>query len=200
MIPPLSVRGVVWSLVLMAGAVVSRAAVAQPTVSATSGSPATITRIRAVVDSVERNVRRYRQTTHDLDGFSLEGGEVRGFYEGTELRKLTARHYGESARWTEEVYFGAGEPVFIFAVTERYDSPLRKRIGVRRENRFYLTNGQAIRIVRSQIPKASTYGFPDDDDVAQLLGDLKVLMACAADPQKDARACTRQPESGAPGK
>jgi len=191
MIPLLSIRRAVWSLVLIASAVASRAAVAQPSVSATSGSPAAIAHIRAVVDSVERNASRYRQTTHELDGFSLEGGEVRGFYEGTQLRKLTAHHYGESARWTEEVYFGAGEPVFIFTVTERYDSPLRKRVGVRRENRFYLQNGQAIRIVRSQIPKASTYDFPDDDDVADLLSDLKPLMACAADPKKDARACTR---------
>ena len=190
MIPALSARRAVWSLMLIASAFVSQTAVAQQSVSARSGSPAAIAHIRAVVDSVERNVNRYRQTTHELDGFSLEGGEVRGFYEGTQLRKLIAHHYGESARWTEEIYFGAGEPVFIFTVTERYDSPLRNHVGVRRENRFYLENGQPIRIVRSQIPKASTYDFPDDDDVADLLSDLKPLMACAADPKKDARACT----------
>jgi hypothetical protein len=174
----------------MAGAVVSRAAVAQTSVSATSGSPAAIAHIRAVVDSVERSVSRYRQTTHELEGFSLEGGEVRGFYEGTQLRKLTARYYGETYRTTEKYYFTAGEPVFIFVVWERYDRPMSGRAAVRQEHRFYLASGQPIRIIRSETLKNANYESDVDFDVAELLSDLKPLMACAADPKKGARACT----------
>ena len=191
MIPPLSVRRTVWSLVLLGGAVVGRAASAQSSVSATSGSPAAVAHIRAVVDSVERNVSRYRQTAHDLDGFSLEGGEVRGFYEGTQLRKLTARHYGESFRATETHYFAGGEPVFIFVVRERYSSPMSGRVVARGEMRFYLAGGQPIRIIRSETPNKAEYRSDADLELADLLSDLKPLMACAADPKKDARACTR---------
>ena len=174
----------------MAGAVVGRAATAQSSVSATSGSPAAITYIRAVVDSVDRNVGRYRQTTHNLFGFSLEGGEVRGFYEATQLRKLTARHYGESFRMTETYYFAGGEPVFVYIVRERYSRPMSGRVVARGEMRFYLAGGQPIRIIRSETPNKAEYRSDADFELADLLSDLKPLMACAADPKKDARACT----------
>lgn len=191
MIPLHSMRRAVWSLALIASAVVGRAAVAQSSVSATSGSPAEIAHIRAVVDSVERNVTRYRQTAHELDGFSLEGGEVRGFYEGTQLRKLTARHYGESFRMTETYYFTGGEPVFIFIMRERYSRPMSGRVVARGEMRFYLAGGQPIRIIRSETPRNADYRSDADFELADLLDDLKPLMACAADPKEDARACTR---------
>jgi hypothetical protein len=166
---------------------------AQAPASATSGSPAAIAHIRAVVDSVERNLSRYRRTTHDLSGFSLEGGEVRGFFDGTEPRKLTVRHFGESGRVTENFYFAGGQPVFALVVTERYARPLTTRIAVRRENRFYFATGQLIRVIRSQVPASPDADqFPDDHDAADLLVDLKPLMVCAASDQKTPPACTRE--------
>jgi hypothetical protein len=47
---------------------------AQDAVTATSGSPAAIARIRAEYAAIQREAPRYRQTEHDVYDFSLEGG------------------------------------------------------------------------------------------------------------------------------
>jgi hypothetical protein len=78
-------------------------AVAQA-VTATSGDPRVIARVRARFAEIEREAPTYRRTTRELQGFSLEGGKLVGFYRGSELRKLSAHHYGESGEATEEYY------------------------------------------------------------------------------------------------
>ncbi|HEU4455018.1 MAG TPA: hypothetical protein VFR81_18285 [Longimicrobium sp.] len=98
---------------------IARPAAAQRAVTATSGDPATISRIRGLFTEIEREAPTYRRTTRELQGYSLEGGELVGFYRGSELRKLATHHFGESGEATEEYYFSDGRPVFIHVVDSR---------------------------------------------------------------------------------
>ncbi|HST57816.1 MAG TPA: hypothetical protein VLK84_03940 [Longimicrobium sp.] len=170
--------------------VAPRPAAAQA-VTATSGSPAAIARIRAEYAAIQREAPRLRQTRHEFYEFSLEGGELVGFYRGRELRKLSAHQFGETWQGTEEYYFSGGRLIFIHTVTERYDEPMSGRVQVRTEHRFYFDNGRLIRRVRTRNPAALPDGVsPDDEDVAHLLKTARIFAACAAAPAGAERECT----------
>lgn len=168
----------------------ARPALAQEVVSATSGSPAAIAHIRAEFAEIERALPGYRRTTRDLWNFSLEGGELEAFQDGSELRKLRARLFGETGRVTEEFYFSDGRPIFIYAVHERYDQPLSGRVQARIEHRFYLDDGRVIRRVRTQSPAAAGDLSHSDPGLPTLLRNAERFAACAAATGPNPPACT----------
>ncbi|HEU4884408.1 MAG TPA: hypothetical protein VFT45_19280 [Longimicrobium sp.] len=178
------------SIALASAAV--RPAPAQDAVSATGGSPAAITRIRAQFAEIQRDAPRYRQTKHDVHDFSLEGGELMGFYRGGELRKLHARLFGETWRGTEDYYFADGRLIFIHTVQERYDEPLSGRVRWTIEHRFYFDGGRLIRRIRTVRPAP---GRGDDlsdydPDVPVLLRKAELFAACAAASGDNPPQCT----------
>jgi hypothetical protein len=158
----------------------ARPAAAQGAVTATSGSASAIASIRARFAEIEREAPRLRRTKHDLQDFSLEGGELEGFYRGGELRKLRARLFGETWQGTEEYYFSAGRLIFIHIVQNRYDEPM-SGIGKRRiEHRFYFDGGRLVRLVRSQHPRATEDLSMFDPELPTLLRNAELFAACAA--------------------
>ena len=161
--------------------------VAQELVSATSGDPRVVSAIRGRFGIVERKLPTYDIVEHDLRGFSTEGGTLRGYFDGSQLQKVTARFFGETGRATEEFYFANGEPVFVYRVDERYDRPLSGRVVRRVATRYYLSRGQILRRVR--VPTRSD----DDDDpwqsVDELRRDALLLARCARATTSDPKEC-----------
>lgn len=182
------------AVLLLAAITSSTAAPAsgQQPVTATSGSPAAIARIRAEFTATEREAPRYRRTTHDLHDFSLEGGELTGFYRGRELRKLHARLFGESWRGTEAYYFAGGRLIFIHVVHERYDEPMSGRVQRTIEHRFYFDRGRLIRRGRSVRPPAAAADDLSmyDPELPTLLRKAQLFAACAAAAGQNPPACT----------
>jgi hypothetical protein len=171
-------------------AAAAQPALAQAPVSATGGSPAAIARIRAEFTAIEREAPSYRRTAHDLWGFSLEGGELQGFYRGSELRKLAAHLYGESWRGTQEYYFSGGRLVFVYFVTEVYDQPMSGTVRARVEHRLYFDGGRLIRQVRSQHPAGAGDLTGYDADLPSVLRDARLFAACAAAAGAEPPECT----------
>ena len=164
---------------------------AQQRVTATSGAPAAIARIRARVAEIEREAPDYRRTTHDLYGFSLEGGELAGLFRGRELRKLAARLLGETWRGTEEYYFSGGRLIFVHVVHERYAQPMGVGgVVATIEHRFYFDGGRLIRRVRTQRPAAARDLADFDPELPTLLRTARLFAACAAADGRDPPACT----------
>jgi hypothetical protein len=160
-------------------------------VTAISGSPAAIARIRQEFAAIQREVPKYRRTTHEVVNFSLEGGELTGFFRGGELRKLHARLYGETWSGTEDYYFAGGQPVFVHVVSEIYREPFGEGGGVRGavEHRYYFDGGRLIRHVRTQRPACedlSNY----DPEAETLLQRARLFAACAASADPEAPECT----------
>jgi hypothetical protein len=185
--------------VLLVVCAAARPAQAQEAVSATSGSPAAIARIRAEFAEIQREAPGYRQTKHDVQGFSLEGGELTGYYDGSELRKLHAQLFGESWQGTDDFYFADGELIFIHTVQLRYEEAFSSRLAWTIEHRFYFDGGRLIRRIRTVRPAPG----PDvdisiyDPDVPSLLRDAELFAACAAAAEPDAPACTA-PDNSTP--
>lgn len=163
---------------------------APATATAASGSPAALARIRAEFAAIEREAPSYRQTRHDLWDFSLEGGELQGFYRGSELRKLAARLYGESWHGTEEYYFSSGRLIFVYIVTEVYDQPMSGKVRARVEDRLYFDGGRLIRQVRSQHPAGAGDLAGYGADLPAVLRDAQLFAACAAAAGAEPPECT----------
>jgi hypothetical protein len=156
-------------------------AAAQNTVTATSGDPAIIAQIRMRFATIERDSSTYRRTAHGLHGFSLEGGRLEGFYQGTELRKLKAQFYGEMWRGSEEYYFWDDRLFFVYAVVERYDQPLSGRVRVMEQYRYYFHDDRLIRLTVTQRPPDVENALrPEGESAEELLSRAKLLRACAA--------------------
>jgi hypothetical protein len=175
----------------------ARPALGQQAVTATSGSPAAIARIRAEFARIEREAPSYRQTKHELHDFSLEGGELTGFYRGRELRKLHARLYGETWQGTEGYYFTGGRLIFIHTVQERYEMPFAEngRVLWNIEHRFYFDGGRLIRRIRTVRPAAGSDDLSMyDPELPVLLRNAELFAACAAAAGGDPPECTA-PES-----
>ncbi|HYW11240.1 MAG TPA: hypothetical protein VE871_04765 [Longimicrobium sp.] len=168
----------------------ARPAAAQA-VAATSGSPAAIARIRAEFAAIEREAPGYRRTQHDLYEFSLEGGELYGFYRGRELRKLSARQFGETWQGTEEYYFAGGRLIFVHVVVHRYERPFGEGgVQWKSEHRLYFDRGRLIRRIRTRDPNAREDLSVDDPEVADVLETARLFAACAAAPAGAERECT----------
>jgi hypothetical protein len=123
--------------ILLALAVVTQAAPAQP------GVEAIVARIRQEVQRIDV-LRLSAQHTIELEGFSLEGGEARVFLEGGRVARVTATHLGESGRTVETIYFRGGSPIFVFRRSMRYDR-LHGRVRSTEEERFYFDRNRMIR-------------------------------------------------------
>jgi hypothetical protein len=155
-------------------------------VTATSGDPAAIARIRAQFAETQREAPTYRRTTRELQGYSLEGGRVEGFYRGEELRMLRASHFGEGGQATEEYYFAGERLVFVFIVDEEYDQPIPMdtRVALRSEHRYYFDGGRLIRQIHT--PPDSF----DEEDPHTLLEWAERFSACAAATGAEPPECT----------
>ncbi len=162
---------------------------AQEAVTATSGDPGTIARIRTLFAEIQREAPTYRQSKREIQGFSLEGGEIVGFYRGSELRKLAAHHYGESGEATEEYYFSDGPPVFVYIVDSRYDELMSGRVVYRTEDRYYFDNGRLIRRVHTR-PADEDEEEAFAPDLPDLLEVAKAFAACAAATGPEPPECT----------
>lgn len=163
---------------------------AAQTVSATSGSPVAIATIREQSARIEREAPRMRRTRHDLMNFSLEGGELHGFFDRSGLRKLAARQYGETWRGTQEFYFANGRIFFIHTVVQRYEDAMAGPVAATIEHRFYFQDGRLIRRVRTQRPATEADMSAYDQDLPSLLRDAELFAACAARNGAGSSECT----------
>jgi hypothetical protein len=164
-------------------------------VTATSGSPAAIARIGAEYATTTRQASAYRRTERDVYDFSLEGGTLQGFYRGGELRRLSARLYGESWRGSEDYYFAGGRLIFIHAVREVYDEPMSGRIQRRLEYRYYFDGDRLIRqVLPSVAGQNAEYLALFAPEVDTLLRNARLFTACAAAPASAGDAACTAPE------
>ena len=111
-----------------------------------------IAKIRAEVAVINKNVAKYKKTTKNVDGISLEGTEAKFYSLGANLKKTTAKIYGESFNATAEIYYKDNTPIFIYEKLNKYDKPIGdgntypKVVSVE-QKRIYYVDGQIIKIL-----------------------------------------------------
>jgi hypothetical protein len=108
-------------------------------------SPNAIQCIRQLYAAVQKQLPAYRSIQREFDGFSTEGGKLRAYLDGNNVRLIKASLFGETGRSDQEYYYTDTESLFfVFEKNSRYDRPFGKVAQVRTA-RFYFHDGKLIR-------------------------------------------------------
>jgi len=106
--------------------------------------------IRAKVAEINGGAAKYHKENKNVVGISTEGAEVTLFRTGEELKKISAKIYGETFKGTSEFYFSGGELIFQYDRVSRYDTQigLAKPVKVVRieQYRSYFDKGKMFRL------------------------------------------------------
>lgn len=100
--------------------------------------------IRKQYLAINRRVGKYKKVKKELSGFSLEGGEMVAYFDGTTIVKVVANHYGETGKSLEEYYFADEKLIFVYFKESRYNRPLSGKVVRSYENRFYFAKDRLI--------------------------------------------------------
>jgi hypothetical protein len=111
-----------------------------------------VTGIRAEVAAINKAAKGYKKKVKTVDGISLEGTEASYFTSRAgELKKITAKMYGETYNASAEIYYKQGKAIFIFLKKNKYDTqigmtPPPKVVRVE-EERYYFVGDELVRIL-----------------------------------------------------
>ena len=104
------------------------------------------TQTRAHYAAVEKAAAKITPIVRDLDGYSGERGELCAYFRHGAPLKMVARHYFNTFRRTEELYFWQGRLFFMLDTVESYDEPISanktNKVISREQNRYYFKNGK----------------------------------------------------------
>ena len=148
--------------------------VSAQTPPAMTGDSAVIAAIDATVRVADRDTSRYRRTEHALRDYSAEGGTLVGFFDGADLRKLSAYLSGHSGHLTQHLYYSGDRLVFVHSTYDQYETKSRV------EHRIYISGERPIRRVRTQSQARPTEAVATWDPLPELLARVKSLVTCAA--------------------
>ena len=128
-------------------------------------------KIRAEVAAINKGAAKYAKTTKDVEDISLEGTEATYYHSAKNLRKITAKIYGETYKAEGEFYYHDGQLIFAFLKQSQYAVPIgtgkTPRVKSVEEQRYYFSNDNLIRLLIGKKALKS-----DDERYAQLKDDL----------------------------
>ena len=101
--------------------------------------------IRAKYAEIEKELKDCREVKRDLPGESAEGGELTGYFNKSNLRKLSAKFFGETGKALEEYFFAENQLIFVLRVESHYTKPMSGVVKNKTEQRFYFADGKLIR-------------------------------------------------------
>lgn len=118
--------------------------------SAKDSTELIILKIRKEYAGINADSKKYHIVLKDIYGLSTEGGEVKSYYNGNELKKSVLTLYGEMGKSVKEYYFADKQVFFCYERHAEYDKPITqkdKRIKKVEENRYYFNKEKLIRWV-----------------------------------------------------
>jgi hypothetical protein len=135
--------------------------------------------IRAGVNQINRDLKKYAKTVKDVEDISLEGTEGTFYSSGKDLKKISAKMYGETYNAVGEFYYQGEELIFVYMKFNRYDT----QIGLEKppkvvkveEERYYFANGNLIKFLigKKQIKSTDESFTKSKDDIIEISGKLK---------------------------
>ena len=112
---------------------------------------------RARYAAVNKSASKATVVKRDLEGYSLEGGDLTAYFQRGVPLKMRANFYGESGKASEEYYFWRGRLFFILRTSWHYGELLGAATDFSRETklvrnqaqeRWYFKNGELQRWIR----------------------------------------------------
>jgi hypothetical protein len=104
-----------------------------------------VSAIRQRYAAVNKNLSKFKAVKKELQGFSAEGGELTAYFEGSAVKKIAAKHQGETGRSFEEYYLLDDGLMFVYRREDRYSKPFSGKVAETRETRLYFEDGELVR-------------------------------------------------------
>ena len=136
--------------------------------------------IRAKYAEIETELKDCREVKRDLPGESAEGGELTAYFNESNLRKLSAKFFGETGKALEEYYFAENQLIFVLRVESHYTKPMSGVVKNKTEQRFYFADGRLIRWLNAD-NKDATGDPAKPERERDLLDSAKKYSAMATD-------------------
>lgn len=133
--------------------------------------------IRSEVTAINKNAAKYKKTTKDVEGVSLEGTEATYLVSGKGLKKIVAKMYGETYRATVELFYQGEDLIFAFKKMERYNTSIgdkNLKVASVEEERFYFSEAQAIRYLFGK--KEIEVGTVEFDDATNSIIEISKIL------------------------
>ena len=105
---------------------------------------------RARYAAVDKAAPHATVIKRELQGYSLEGGQLTAYFQNGVPLKMVAQHFGESGKATDEYYFWQGRLFFMLRTSWHYNGSLNnpnpptpiKLIRDKEQERHYFKNGK----------------------------------------------------------
>ena len=114
-----------------------------------------ISAIRREVAAINKNAPKFTKAEREVDNISAEGATAVFFTESGEIRKITARIYGETGQSVVEYFYNGGELIFAFQRAQHYDKPIdggrAPKVSKISEIRAYFEGGKCIRLLDGKL-------------------------------------------------
>src|SRR5689334_17275643 len=92
--------------------------------SAKDSTEMIILKIRKEYAGINADSKKYQVILKVIYGLSTEGGEVKSYYDGNELKKSVLTLYGEMGKSVKEYYFAGKQIFFCYERHTVYDKPI----------------------------------------------------------------------------
>ena len=148
-------------------------------ISAPAQTEKEILKIRAEVAAINKGASKYTKTTRNVEDISLEGTEATYFHSGSDLKKITAKMYGETYNSTGEFYYRNGELIFAFVKHNRYDTQIGMdappKVVSSEEQRLYFADNELIRLLvgKKELKSGNERYVELKDEIINISGKLK---------------------------
>ena len=133
--------------------------------------------IRKKFGDINNNINSYKKIKKDLKGESSEGGELKGYFNNEELKKIVVSYYGEMGKLIEEYYFWNNNLFFVFTQDYLYNMPKimdGSKVEKIDENRYYFSAGKLIRWLDPNKEKAAKSKMTEKEkEILQKTNKLK---------------------------
>ena len=138
-----------------------------------------VAEIRSEVNSINKNMKKYTKKTKDVEDISLEGTEAAFYVSGKDLKKISAKMYGETYNASAELYYKSDELIFAFYKLNRYDTQIGSekspKVVESEEKRLYFAGGKMIKILvgKINVKDGSKQWEESEKDIVELAGKLR---------------------------
>jgi hypothetical protein len=103
-----------------------------------------IAAIKKQINLINNRIPVYRKIVKDDMGQSAEGGQVTAYYDGKNLKEITANYYGETGRVTQQYYFSHSKLIYCYGISYNYKMPMNivKHVKIKSSevSQFYFYN------------------------------------------------------------
>ncbi|GAA4198074.1 hypothetical protein GCM10022289_06260 [Pedobacter jeongneungensis] len=111
---------------------------------------AIIKKIKSDFLAINKQLSLYKKKKRPAFGFSAEGGEVSGYYDKSNLKKIHSIFYGEMGKTEADYYCNNKRLFFLYKKEFSYDKPMYlkdSKVKKTIETRYYLNGDKVIKSI-----------------------------------------------------